>query len=679
MWNTVFDIDTQLFDITNYDTGSRSIIHFGTWNTWTSLEWVIFWWWTVAKDMELHMNWSSIYCKKQLKWFYINQARWNVAWPLDTTTMWLFKWNFLWYQNLSMSGWLFTHCTWDLITDYNGIFGYINHTLADGRVHQLRAWFKYTDHMYDIRWDSLWQEYDLINKKSYIKWVLFDSYGGLGFIETWFNIPMIMRNVIWDALYFDITMTPSSTSIDWELDFDLDFWTNRDIFLDNVKVYVDIPSNVDIDWDSIWIMSGNTLLIFDDKLYPLQSRHFSFKWTATAPWAIVVTWRLDVWWTRASDIATWYVLDTKINLSQKVRPDRTLIVDHRLRYTVTISNKGDMTWYNVKFYDILPDHFVYTGDYTVQNQKILLFSWNLKPREKIDFEIDWYFEKVWTFTNTLKATSDNFGPATNELDINVDTHICGNWNIEEDYEYCDDGSKNGKRWYCNSTCTDITNHWVACKYTDVNYLSNWPFIDTLNHRWAQYIEIMRTSCLHRWKWTFAWQWKYDPDEYVTKAEVLKTLVKIRWIAKDDFNIQNEDAPYNGVQIFEDVPGSHRFSRYSFYAYDNHIADGLYTIKNGKRYLDPDGPITRNEMIKAVMNLYKEIVDSKDIKITWKSSMTDVHDLQLYYQYVREAEKLWIISWYDMPDGTKTWQWNNYLTRAQFAKIVSIPFEDILFD
>jgi hypothetical protein len=49
---------------------------------------------------------------------------------------------------------------------------------------------------------------------------------------------------------------------------------------------------------------------------------------------------------------------------------------------------------------------------------------------------------------------------------------------------------------------------------------------------------------------------------------LKTLVKIRGIAFEDFNIINEDQPYDGVQVFADVPKNHWFSRYSFYAFDH---------------------------------------------------------------------------------------------------------------
>ena len=81
-----------------------------------------------------------------------------------------------------------------------------------------------------------------------------------------------------------------------------------------------------------------------------------------------------------------------------------------------------------------------------------------------------------------------------------------------------------------------------------------------------------------------------------------------------------------------------------------------------------------------MTLYKEVIDSSEIDISGESKMVDIAKWSsYYYQYIREAEELWIISWYDMPNWTKTWQWNNSLTRAEFAKIVSIPFAELLFD
>jgi hypothetical protein len=59
-------------------------------------------------------------------------------------------------------------------------------------------------------------------------------------------------------------------------------------------------------------------------------------------------------------------------------------------------------------------------------------------------------------------------------------------------------------------------------------------------------------------------------------------------------------------------------------------------------------------------------------------MIDVKPGNKYYNYIREAEELWFISGYPTNDWKYIRKWDKALTRAEFAKIVSKPFEDILF-
>jgi hypothetical protein len=192
---------------------------------------------------------------------------------------------------------------------------------------------------------------------------------------------------------------------------------------------------------------------------------------------------------------------------------------------------------------------------------------------------------------------------------------------------------------------------------------------------------MRLSCLHRWKMTFAWLWQYWPDDQTTRAEVLKTLVKIRWIAKDDFDINTEDAVYPGAQIFVDVPRNYWFAWYTEYAYNNWLMDELYATIWWQKYFVPEWAISRNEIIKKVMILYNDLngISSPDSEISWTSKLTDVSTSSPYYKYIREAESLWIISWVDNLSWWNQWQWSRSLTRAEFAKMISKAFEDILFE
>ena len=683
---TTFYVPDTFFDVTSFSKNDHSTIHFGTWNTGNSFGWAIFWWPKIDKDITLKMNWHEIYCKKQIRWFYVNQARWNVMWPLDTTTLWLFKWNLAWYQNLNLNWWFFTHCTWDLITNYNGIFGYVKHTTTDWLEYELRAWVDYKmDTIWNKWWDTLGQELNIDTKDFFIKWILYDSYGGIWYIDSTFHAPLILRNSGWDDIYIDIDMTPHTSSIGWEIDYTVEFWNKFDFYLDDVKVYMIIPENIDADRDEIWDLSGNKLLLYDWDLYPLQSKKFNFKANATVEWSMITTWVINAWLVTRTDIVEWFVVNTKLIIKQSIIADTNpIMVWDRITYDITIINSGNATSTWIMLLDYLPSEFVYHDiwypKYNNDNNIIILFTGDLAPWEYFNIKLKWYFPEWWTFKNIAEVKIPNAKAISNDRTLEVQTNVCGDWILEEEYEFCDDWDDNGKVWYCNTSCTKIIWAWIACKYTDANYLSNGPFTDTLNHRWFKYIETMRKSCLHRWKWTFAWQWKYDPDEYITKAEVIKTLVKIRWMAFNDFDIVNEDTPYDGVQVFADVSKKHWFSRYSFYAFDHGITDWLYVQNGNKKYINPDGTISRNQIIKAIMVLYKEIIDNSEIDISGKSKLADIAKWSsYYYQYVREAEELWIIWWYDMQNGTKMWLGNNPLTRAEFAKIVSIPFEQVLFE
>lgn len=681
---TTFNVDEKFFEVTNFSENDYSTIHFGTWDTGNSLGGVIFWWPKIDKEITLKMNWQSIYCKKQIRGFYINQARWNIAWPLDNTTLRQFKWNLSWYQNLSINWWFFTHCTGDLITDYNWIFWYVKHTTTNWLKYELWAWIDYSRHaLWHSWWDSLWQEFNLDTKDFFIKWILYDSYGGIWFIDSLFHYPIIIRNTLGDDVFINLTMSPDTTSIWWEVDYVVEFWNNLDFYLDNVKVYLMLPDNVDGDWENIWDLSGNKLLLYNWDLYPLQSRRFTFKLTATNPWDLLTTWILEIGLVKYESIDTWFVANTELTIKQSIIADsKPIMIWDRVTYDITLYNNGNITSSWILLINYLPDGFNYNNMWypRYSDNALIIFSGDLGPGDSFNTQIRWYFYDGGVFKNVVKAEIPDIDTISSEISANIYTNICGDWILEKDYEYCDDWDNNGKIWYCNDSCTKIVWAGVACKYTDANYLVNGPFMDTVNHWWFKYIETMRKSCLHRWKWTFASQWKYDPDEYITKAEVLKTLVKIRGMAFDDFNIVNEDYPYDWVQVFADVAKGHWFSWYSFYAYDHGITEWLYTQNGNKKYLNPDWTITRNQIIKAIMLLYKEIIDDSEIDISGKSKLVDIaQGSSYYYQYVREAEELWIIWWYDMPNGTKMWLGNNPLTRAEFAKIVSIPFEQVLFE
>lgn len=221
----------------------------------------------------------------------------------------------------------------------------------------------------------------------------------------------------------------------------------------------------------------------------------------------------------------------------------------------------------------------------------------------------------------------------------------------------------------------------ACKYEDEKYLANGSFTDTIGHRWFPYSEIMRVSCVHRWVGTKQGLWIYAPNANVTRAEVLKTVVKILGIEFDNFTILNEDLPYVAGNIpFADVASGNWFAHYANYAYTQWLTEWLYTTdKDGNKFFNPDKPINRYEAIKVIMLAYKKI-NKQSINTNKPSVLSDiVNSNDPYYSYVREAETLWFISGSPQTNGTYTFDGQDPLTRAAFAKIVSVPFAQQLFD
>lgn len=221
----------------------------------------------------------------------------------------------------------------------------------------------------------------------------------------------------------------------------------------------------------------------------------------------------------------------------------------------------------------------------------------------------------------------------------------------------------------------------ACKYEDEKYVANWPFEDTLLHRWFPYAEIMRVSCVHRWVGTKEGLWIYAPNANVTRAEVMKTVVKILGIEFDNFTILNEDLPYVAGNIpFADVATGNWFAHYANYAYTQGLTEGLYTTdKDGKKFFSPDKPINRYEAIKVIMLAYKKI-NKQSTTINKPSVLSDITNANdPYYAFVKEAEALWFISGAPQANGKYTFDGLDPLTRAAFAKIVSVPFTQQLFD
>lgn len=270
-----------------------------------------------------------------------------------------------------------------------------------------------------------------------------------------------------------------------------------------------------------------------------------------------------------------------------------------------------------------------------------------------------------TGNNPIGTWSSQTGPTTPITTVPSNNN---GWNIT---------SSTTSTWWIHGSA--VSKDWAkACMYDDAQYITKWSFTDTLDHRWLPYIEIMRISCIHKWPWGKKWLWIYEPNRSVTRAEVLKTIVKILGIQFANFEILHEDLPYVGETIFSDTPNW--FNHYAQYAYTQWLTDGLYTTdKKGNKYLNPDQAITRYEAIKVIMLAYNKIQQGS-ISIVGSSVLGDIiNPNDPYYSYVRQAELLWFISGVPQNNGSYNFEWLRNITRAEFAKIASLPFSDQLFD
>lgn len=241
--------------------------------------------------------------------------------------------------------------------------------------------------------------------------------------------------------------------------------------------------------------------------------------------------------------------------------------------------------------------------------------------------------------------------------------------------HCEDYSPS----YYDDTCLALDTHeaaWSLCDYDDENYFGNGSFTDTTNHRWFPYIEIMRLSCLHRWVGTSKDKWIYSPNTYIKKSEILKTLVKIMGIAFEDFDITTEDKTYPHTLIFKDLTPTHRFSRYSAYAYTRWLTEGLYQSNASNLYLSPDLYVSRNDIVKKIIEVYTTINNGQVPLNSW-TNLSDISPSDPYYSYIRQAESLGFIEGFPQADESHIFAGGQYVTRAAFAKMIAIPFSALL--
>ena len=84
-----------------------------------------------------------------------------------------------------------------------------------------------------------------------------------------------------------------------------------------------------------------------------------------------------------------------------------------------------------------------------------------------------------------------------------------------------------------------------------------------------------------------------------------------------------------------------------------------------------------ENLKMMMKTYW-LIHPKSSDPNFKTQFTDIKKWDAYYEYIVAAEQLWFIQWYTGANGTKYFNGKKNATRAQFSKLVALPFQPQLY-
>jgi len=482
----------------------------------------------------------------------------------------------------------------------------------------------------------------------------------------------------------------------------------------------DYRYSIGLSWDYITGHSYYSWWSYQVSMEVAHPNNENITWSCSADIQVhycgdgVINWaeQCDLWaenWpdSACSSSCTWNVPSCTLTVSP-------LTWDVPLTWTFTISqvNTWWMNFDRLEFGDgntgavdtwtlVYENLYTTTGTYTWILQVSNRHSWSLIAQCQALIETSLCEDIIRSPSPTTVCTPQTFTQTSNcgTTRIATGTKHCGGggWStiIKKDNCCRDPQSSHNLPWaneacgddspsYYDDTCLWLDYHGSAdnglfCTiYTDEAYLDNGPFTDTKTHRWFQYIEVMRKSCLHRGKETKQNLWRYHPDDYVKKSEILKTLVKIAGVAFGDFTITTEDKRYPYELVYQDLTPTHWFSWYSEYAYTRGLTNGLEYMQGNQRRIKPNEYVSRNDIVKKIVELH-ELINGGEVEVSGKTKITDVRVSDPYYTYIRKAEEIWCISWFPQKNGTYLFKWHEYVTRAQFAKMVSIPFNALLFE
>jgi hypothetical protein len=156
---------------------------------WNNFAWKIFLLDSIDNSEIISLSWDTKNCRKQLRWFMWNSARWNKIRPLDSQTLLEFRDIDSSYDNLEIAGWWYANCDWDS----THIYGAITHNRKSIEYVMIAG----------VTYDFLNNNYNTIfsdnlnSNTNTIDWYYFDSYGWIGDI-SWAGIPICDTTRVWD-------------------------------------------------------------------------------------------------------------------------------------------------------------------------------------------------------------------------------------------------------------------------------------------------------------------------------------------------------------------------------------------------------------------------------------------------------------------------------------------------
>lgn len=156
-----------------------------------------YWWWNdylwvfIYSSYSVFTTWQNILidgltwatnCTDRLNWYYWNPMRWDIVWPIDSTT--LATWQSSWfYSNLSMAWWLYSNCDGKVDDIYGEII--YTYTPTSTELFFLQSWRDY-----DYVTNTIIENTDLNPSMQFYNywwkdipiWLIYDSNYGIWFM-----------------------------------------------------------------------------------------------------------------------------------------------------------------------------------------------------------------------------------------------------------------------------------------------------------------------------------------------------------------------------------------------------------------------------------------------------------------------------------------------------------------